>query len=181
MRFELIGLRYFLETSALCALGFIFPSCQTPRVVKTPAIDPELEKAMDSFMEALVKKDAKGILAAFSKTIPWRQAAIEISELSKPVDQRRPPSMSKGIYYSDFAKDLLRKTRKPADWHSYFFGESQGEMTSRIGLLQFREWTYLGDGKFIAGKLATADAEGYMKWVKQDGRWYFVEYGEVIV
>ncbi len=54
-------------------------------------------------------------------------------------------------------------------------------MTSRIGLLQFREWTYLGDGKFIAGKLATADAAGYMKWVKQDGRWYFVEYGEVIV
>jgi hypothetical protein len=136
---------------------------------------------MDSFMKALEQKNPRGVLAAFSKTIPWRQASTDISEMVKPIEQRLPKRLSRGYYYSDFAKDLLRKARRPGDWHFYFFGESQGEMTSRLGLLAFREWTYIGDGTFGLKESSIAETRSYMKWAKQDGRWYFVEYGEVLV
>lgn len=120
-------------------------------------------KAMKSFARAVVKKDGSGILAAFSKTRPWRFVGYEIG-----TGRQTNTNM---VSYARMARDF--RSRK--GWYHFFFDEPNG-YTFRLNFAKGTVWKRKGNTFYRASR--DKSIRHYIKWRQEGRRWVIAEIGD---
>jgi hypothetical protein len=122
----------------------------------------EVDAAMGAFSQAMYRKNPQGVLAAFSRTSPWRYVNYEIGS-GKQLSSRM-------VTFSHLEADFQRKT----GWYNFFFAKPNG-YTFMVLFLRGEPWQKRGASTFVP---PGADSRTHITWRQEGGRWVIGEIGE---
>ncbi len=119
--------------------------------------------AMGAFVQAMHRKNPQGVLAAFSRTSPWRYVNYEIGTGKE--------QSSRMVLFQHMAADFQRKT----GWYNFFFAKPNG-YTFMVLFLRGEPWHKRGAFTFIPSEAGTSRT--HITWRQEGGRWVIAEIGE---
>ena len=121
------------------------------------------DKAMMSFINAMVSKDSNKVLSFFSKKTPYKKIFYEIGT-TKPLYVNYHS-------YQDMAKDFKSKTGA----YHVFFDEPKG-YTYQANFKRNEMWKKKGKSTFVAPHSDFGTT--YIKWKRENGKWVISEMGD---
>ena len=130
-------------------------------VTKVQAQD--IDAAMQAFVQAMVAKNATGILAAFSRNAPWMYQPYEIGS-----DRRLTATT---VTPATMAHDWQQKS----GWYNFFMEDPDG-YTFRVNFIHQKPWQKRGADTFVAPDSSSGNT--YIRWRLEGGRWVIGEIGE---
>ncbi len=151
--------RMAIGVAVVLALLLVMPGAGSAADSK----DSGLQKAMKSFVQAMVRKDSNGILAAFSQRNPWRFVGYEIGT-GRPLE-------SKMVSFAQMSRDF--RARK--GWYHFFFDDPNG-YTFRINFGKGEVWKRRGTT--YARSSGDRSVRHYIKWRQEGGKWVIAEIGD---
>jgi hypothetical protein len=143
-------------------LAVLVLAMMSPGYVK-PAWAQDVNGAMQSFVQAMARKNPAGILAAFSQQTPWRFQPYEIGT-GKPL---KAAAVNPNQMTNDF--------RRKQGWYDFFMAEPNG-YTFRINFMRNLPWKKRGPDTFVAPE--SDNGKTYIKWRLEGPKWVIAEIGE---
>jgi hypothetical protein len=122
-----------------------------------------VDAAMGAFSQAMHGKNPPGVLAAFSRTSPWRYVNYEIGT-GKVMSTRT-------VTFKQMAADFQRKT----GWYNFFFAKPNG-YTFMVLFFRGEPWHKRGANTFVPPEVGTGKT--HITWRQEGGRWVIGEIGE---
>lgn len=135
--------------------------CLPQMVVKAEAND-DLDQAMQTFVQAIRSRNSHGVLAAFSRTAPWRYVDYEPPDLKQ--------FTQKTVTYAEMARDF--KARK--GWYQYFLVDPEGGCNIREEFRPGMKWHRQGT-TFV--RHPNDPKVFYLKWRQEGSKWVIAEFG----
>jgi hypothetical protein len=122
-----------------------------------------VDAAMQAFSQAMYRKNPQGVLAAFSRTSPWRYVNYEIGT--------GKVRSSRMVSFAQMAADFQGKT----GWYRFFLDEPDG-YTFMVEFIHGKPWHRRGANKFVPPEVGTSKT--HITWRQEGGRWVIAEIGE---
>jgi hypothetical protein len=129
------------------------------------AAEDDLDRAMQSFVQAMQARNTQEVLGAFSRTSPWKYKSF--NAMTNKLDSQV------AVSFAEMAKDF--KARK-GNWY-YMFIENRPTEHFRDENFRGQKWLRKGNTFFANPKEPTGF---YIKW-RQDGKkWVIAEIGDYV-
>jgi hypothetical protein len=115
------------------------------------------------FMQAMLAKNANGILAAFSRNAPWTYQPYEIGS-------------GRRLQSTDVAPaTMAHNWQQKSGWYNFFMEDPDG-YTFRINFIRRKSWKKRGADTFVAPESSSGNT--YIRWRPEEGRWVIGEISE---
>lgn len=121
-----------------------------------------LDQAMQNFVQAMQSRNTQGVLAAFSRTSPWRYVDYEPPDLKQ--------FTQKTVTSAEMARDFKART----GWYQYFLVDPEGGCNIREEFRPGMEWHRRGT-TFV--RHPDDPKVCYLKWRQERGKWVIAEFG----
>lgn len=131
-----------------------------PQTVLGAKPDDGLDRAMQDFVQAVQSRSSQGVLAAFSRTTPWKYLAFH------PITDKLESQVT--VSYAEMAREF--KARK-GEWY-YMFMENRPTEHFRDENFRGQKWLRRGTTFYSNSK----EPKGfYIKWRQEGDRWVIAE------
>lgn len=127
-----------------------------------------LDQAMQAFVQAMKIKNSQGVLAAFSRTTPWRFVSYTMSYkgsemVCKLYDQ-------KSYHYSEMERDFKARS----GWYNFFMVDGAPNTGETSAIRSTDKWHRRGTTFVVDPKNPKFF---YVKWGQEGQKWVITEIG----
>lgn len=152
--------KFIRVTGLLLVMALCFP-----QMVLAAEANDGLDRAMQTFTQAMHSRDRQGVLAAFSRTTPWKY--ISFNGFTNKQDSQS------SVTYAEMAREF--KARK-GFWYDKFM-ENRPTEHFRDEYFHGQKWLRQGNTFFANPK----EPSGFfLKWRQEGGKWVIAEIGEYL-
>jgi len=145
----------------LAGLVLVVALC-LPQMVQSVEANDDLDQAMQALIQAVRSQNSQGVLAAFSRSTPWRYVDYEPPDLQQ--------FTQKTVTYAEMARDF--KARR--GWYQYFLVDREGGCNIREEFRPGMKWHRQGT-TFV--RHPNDPKVFYLKWRQEGSKWVIAEFG----